>query len=60
MRNVVVSYSIFVAANSSKNFTNSIKKFIGKRSCPKKIISDNGAVFKLQDSQLFCFERGIT
>ena len=35
-----------VEDNSSKNFTNSIKKIIAKRGCPKKIISDNGTVFK--------------
>ena len=49
-----------VEDNSSKNFMNSIKKFIARRDCPKKIISDNAAVSKLQDSQLFCSERGIT
>ena len=49
-----------VEQNSSKNFTNSVKKFIAKRSCPKKILSDNRTVFKSQDSQLFCSERGIT
>ena len=49
-----------VEDNSSKNFTNSIKKFIARRSCPKKIISDNGTVFKSQDSQLFCSEWEIT
>ena len=46
--------------NSSKNFMNNIKKFIARRGCPKKIISDNEAVFKSQDSLLFCSERGIT
>ena len=45
--------------NSRKNFKNSIKKFIAGRGCPKKIISDNGTVFKSQDSQLFYSERGI-
>ena len=35
--------------NSSKNFMNNIKKFIARRGCPKKIISDNEAVFKSQD-----------
>ena len=49
-----------VEDNSSKNFTNSIKKFISGKGCPKKIISDNGTVFNSQDSQLFYSERGIT
>ena len=49
-----------VEDNRSKNFTNSIKKFIARRGCPKKIISDNGKVFKSQDSHLFCSEQGIT
>ena len=49
-----------VKEDSSKNFTNSIKKFIARRGCPKKIISDNGTVFKSQESQLICFEQGIT
>ena len=48
-----------VEDNSSKNFMNSIKKFISRGGCPKKIISDNETVFKSQDSQLFCSERGI-
>ena len=40
--------------NSSKSFTNSIKKFIARRGCPKKVISVNvKTVFKSQDSQLF-------
>ena len=33
-----------VEDKSSKNLTNSFKKFIAKRGCPKKIISDNGTV----------------
>ena len=49
-----------VEDNSSKNFRNSIKKFISMGGCPKKIISDNGTGFKSQDNQLFCYERGIT
>ena len=49
-----------VEDNSSKNFMNSIQKFIARRDCPKKIISDNGTVFKSHDNQLFCSERGIT
>ena len=49
-----------VEDNSSKNFTNSIKRWIARRGCPNKIISDNGTVFKSQDSQLLYSERGIT
>ena len=33
-----------VEDKSSKNLTNSFKKFIAKRGCLKKIISDNGTV----------------
>ena len=33
-----------VEDNSRKNFMNSIKKFIARRGCPKKIISDNESV----------------
>ena len=33
-----------VEENSRKNFMNSIKKFIARRGCPKKIISDNESV----------------
>ena len=42
-----------VEDNSSKNFTNNIKKFLARRGCPNIIISYNGTVFKSQDSQLF-------
>ena len=49
-----------VEDNNCKNFKNSIKKFIARRGCPKKIISDNGKVFKAQESQMFCSEGGIT
>ena len=38
-----------VEDNSSKKFTNSIKTFIARRGYSKKIISDNGTVFKSQD-----------
>ena len=48
-----------VEDNSSTSFTSTINKFIVRRGCPKKIISDNRAVFKSQDSQLFCSEWGI-
>ena len=49
-----------VEDNSSKTFMNSINKFIAKRCCSKKIISDDGTAFKSQDSQLFYSERRIT
>ena len=47
-----------VEDNSSKNFMNSLKKFIARRCCPKKIISDNGIVFKSQDSLFFVLNGG--
>ena len=57
LRSVILD---LVEENSSKNFRNSIKRFIAMGGCPKKIISDNGTGFKSQDNQLFCSERGIT
>ena len=48
-----------VEDNSSKNFTNNIKKLIARRGFPNIIISNNGTVFKSQDSQLFSSEWGI-
>ena len=49
-----------VEDDTSKNFINSIKKFIARRGCEKKIASDNGKVFMLQENQSFCAEQGIT
>ena len=49
-----------VEDNTSKNFINSIKKFIARRGCPKNIVSDNGKVFTSQENQSFCAEQGIT
>ena len=48
-----------VEDNNSKNFINSIKKFIARRGCPKNIVSDNGKVFTSQENQSFCAEQGI-
>ena len=39
---------------TSKNFINSIKKFIARRGCPKNIESGNVKVFTLQENQSFC------
>ena len=41
--------------STSKNYVNSIKKFIARRGCPKNIVPDNGKVFTS-----FCVEQGIT
>ena len=49
-----------VEDNTSKNFINSIKKFIARRGCPRKIVSDNGKMFKSQENQSFCAEQRIT
>ena len=49
-----------VEDNSSKNFINSIKKFIARIGCPKNIVSDYGKVFTSQENQSFCSEQGIT
>ena len=35
------------------------KKFIARKDCPNKIMSDNETVFKSQDNQLFYSERGF-
>ena len=50
LRSVILD---LVEDNSSKNFRNSIKRFIAMGGCPKKIISDNGTGFKSQDNQSF-------
>ena len=49
-----------VEGNTSKNFINSIKKFIARRGCPKNIESGNVKLFTLQENQSFCEEQGIT
>ena len=49
-----------VEDNASKNFINSIKKFIARRGCPKNIVSDNGKVFTSQENQSFWVKQGIT
>ena len=49
-----------VEDNTSKNFINSIKKFIARRGCPKNIVSYNGKVFTSQENKSFCAEQVIT
>ena len=46
--------------NISKNFINSIKKFIAGRGCSKNIVTDNGKVFRSQENRSFCAEQEIT
>ena len=48
-----------VEDNTSKNFINSIKKFIARRGCAKNILSDNGKAFTSQENQSFSAEQGI-
>ena len=48
-----------VENGSSKTFINSMRKFIGRRGCPAKFVSDNGTVFKSEDTQMFCANRCI-
>ena len=48
-----------VEDNASKNFINSIKKFIARRGRAKNILSDNGKVFTSQENQSFSAEQGI-
>ena len=49
-----------VEDNTSKNFINSIKKFIARRGCPKNIVSDNENLFTSQENKSFCAEQGLT
>ena len=48
-----------VEDGSSSNFINSMRRFIGRRGCPAKFISDCGTVFKAVDTQSFCANRCI-
>ena len=49
-----------VEDNTSKNFVDSMKKFIVRRGCPKNIVSDNGKVVTSLENQSFCAEQGMT
>ena len=49
-----------VEDKTSKNFINSIKKFIARSGCPKKIMPDNWKVFTSQENHSFYTEQGIT
>ena len=44
---------------SSKCFIYSLRKFISRRGCPGKILTDNGTVFTLQETQKFAKNRNI-
>ena len=48
-----------VPDGTSKNFIYSARKFISRRGCPEKILSDNGTVFTSQETQNFALERNI-
>ena len=49
-----------VEDNTSKNFINSIKKFIAIQDCSKSLVSDDGKAFMSQENRYFCAEQGIT
>ena len=44
---------------SARTFVNSFMKFISRRGCPQKVLSDNGTVFKSELTQAFASERNI-
>ena len=44
---------------SSRETINSLKRFIRRRGCPRKILSDNGSAFSAVDTQKFAAERNI-
>ena len=44
---------------SSKYFVYSLRKFISRRGCPRKILTDNGTVFTSQETQKFATNRNI-
>ena len=46
-----------VEDNTSKNFDNSIRKFIARRNYPKNTVPDNGKDFTSQENQSFCAEQ---
>ena len=44
---------------SSKYFIYSLRKFISRRGCPGKILTDNGTVFTSQETQKFSANKNI-
>ena len=48
-----------VPDGSFETFINSLKKFISTRSCPAKILSDNGSVFIADITQKFVSFRNV-
>ena len=48
-----------VPDGSAKTFINSLKKFISRRGCPAKILSDNGGVFVADITQKFDSFRNV-
>ena len=48
-----------VPDGSAETFINSLKKFISRRGCPAKILSDNGGVFVADITQKFVNFRNV-
>ena len=48
-----------VPDTSAKEFINSSKRFIPRRGCPQKILSDNGGAFTATETQKFVAERNV-
>ena len=48
-----------VSNANTDNFLNSFKRFLSRRGCPTKMISDNGSVFVAHATQQFAADRGI-
>ena len=43
----------------SKVFINSFNRFISRRGCPAKVVSDNGSIFTSEETQRFAASRNI-
>ena len=59
MRIVTRYYFRFSTDTSAKEFINSLKRFIARRGCPQKILSDNGGAFTATETQKFVAERNV-
>ena len=44
----------------TKTFINSLNTFIASRGCPKNVISDNGKVFSVNETQAFYSNKGVS
>ena len=49
-----------VPDTSSKEFIDSLKRFIARRGCPVEILSDNGSAFTAAETQKFVTGRNLS